>query len=66
MPQAVFDFNDQVVVVTGGSRGVGAGIVAAFLGAGARVVTCGRHEAEVEGATFVTADVRQPEQARLG
>jgi NAD(P)-dependent dehydrogenase (short-subunit alcohol dehydrogenase family) len=65
VPQAVFDFNDQVVVVTGGSRGVGAGIVAAFLAAGASVVTCGRHAAEVEGATFVTADVRRPEQARL-
>ena len=28
-------------------------------------MTCGRHEAKVKGATFVTADVRQPEQARL-
>jgi NAD(P)-dependent dehydrogenase (short-subunit alcohol dehydrogenase family) len=51
--------------VTGGSRGIGAGIVAAFLAAGARVVTCGRHEATVEGAVFVTADVRQADQARL-
>jgi NAD(P)-dependent dehydrogenase (short-subunit alcohol dehydrogenase family) len=54
-----------VVVVTGGSRGVGAGIVAAFAAAGAQVVTCGRHEAEVDGAVFVTADVRQPEQAAM-
>jgi len=52
-----------VVVVTGGSRGVGAGIVAAFAGAGARVVACGRHEAQVEGAVFVTADVRKPVDA---
>ena len=37
----------------------------AFLDAGASVVTCGRHEAVVEGATFVTADVRQPDQASL-
>jgi NAD(P)-dependent dehydrogenase (short-subunit alcohol dehydrogenase family) len=64
MGQATFDFNDRVVVVTGGSRGVGAGIVAAFVAAGAQVVTCGRHEATVGGAVFVTADVRQPEQAR--
>jgi NAD(P)-dependent dehydrogenase (short-subunit alcohol dehydrogenase family) len=59
-----YDFKDRVVVVTGGSRGVGAGIVAAFVGAGARVVTCGRTPSEVEGAVFVTADVRQADQAR--
>ena len=63
--RANFDFSDQVVVVTGGSRGVGAGIVAAFAGAGASVVTCGRHEAEVPGATFVVADVREPEGVQL-
>jgi NAD(P)-dependent dehydrogenase (short-subunit alcohol dehydrogenase family) len=60
-----YDFSDLTVVVTGGSRGVGAGIVAAFVAAGAAVVTCGRHEAETPGATFVVADVRQPEQAQL-
>jgi NAD(P)-dependent dehydrogenase (short-subunit alcohol dehydrogenase family) len=51
--------------VTGGSRGVGAGIVAAFVAAGAHVVTCGRNEAEVPGAVFVVADIRQPDQATL-
>jgi NAD(P)-dependent dehydrogenase (short-subunit alcohol dehydrogenase family) len=61
--QPCFDFEDQVVVVTGGSRGVGAGIVAAFVDAGANVVTCGRHEAEVPEAVFVTADVRKPADA---
>jgi len=60
-----FDFSGQVVVVTGGSRGVGAGIVAAFVAAGAHVVTCGRNEAEVPGAVFVAADVRQADQATL-
>ena len=63
MTQPTFDFSERVVVVTGGSRGVGAGIVAAFAAAGARVVACGRHEAEVEGAVFVTADVRKPVDA---
>jgi NAD(P)-dependent dehydrogenase (short-subunit alcohol dehydrogenase family) len=64
--QPVFDFSERVVVVTGGSRGVGAGIVAAFGEAGAHVVTCGRHEAEVEGAVFMTADVRKaPEAERV-
>ena len=63
MTEPVYDFSERVVVVTGGSRGVGAGIVAAFAAAGAHVVTCGRHEAEVEGAVFVTADVRKPAEA---
>ena len=63
MTQLAFDFSEQVVVVTGGSRGVGAGIVAAFVRAGARVVTCGRHDAAVDGAVFVTADVRKPADA---
>jgi NAD(P)-dependent dehydrogenase (short-subunit alcohol dehydrogenase family) len=63
--QPTYDFTGQVVVVTGGSRGVGAGIVAAFVAAGADVVTCGRSEADVPGAVFVAADVRQPEQAQL-
>jgi NAD(P)-dependent dehydrogenase (short-subunit alcohol dehydrogenase family) len=65
MGRSSFDFSNQVVVVTGGSRGVGAGIVAAFLRAGATVVTCGRHATDVPGADFVTADVRKPEEARL-
>jgi NAD(P)-dependent dehydrogenase (short-subunit alcohol dehydrogenase family) len=62
-----FDFSEHVVLVTGGRRGGGAGIVAAFLEAGASVVTCGPNEAEdtVEGAMFVTGDIRQAEQARL-
>ena len=39
--QPVYDFSERVVVVTGGSRGVGAGIVTAFAQSGAHVVTCG-------------------------
>jgi NAD(P)-dependent dehydrogenase (short-subunit alcohol dehydrogenase family) len=63
MTQPGLDFSEQVVVVTGGTRGVGAGIVAAFVAAGARVVTCGRHEKKVDGAVFLTADVRKPPDA---
>ena len=65
------DFTGQVVVVTGGARGVGRGITEAFLAAGADVVICGRTEpapGELPGAggrraIFLTADVRDAEQA---
>jgi 3-oxoacyl-[acyl-carrier protein] reductase len=36
----------RTVVVTGGSRGLGAGIVASFLGSGDRVATCARSGSE--------------------
>jgi NAD(P)-dependent dehydrogenase (short-subunit alcohol dehydrogenase family) len=47
-----------VVLVTGGTRGVGAGIAAVFRQAGASVVTCGRTGEAGEG--FVRCDVRDP------
>jgi NAD(P)-dependent dehydrogenase (short-subunit alcohol dehydrogenase family) len=62
------DMTDRVVLVTGGARGVGRGIVTTFLDAGARVVACGRKEPEdmpVAGgrkAAFFVADVREPDQ----
>ena len=39
---------DRVAVVTGGSRGIGAGIAAALVGAGARVIISGRRQAVLE------------------
>ncbi len=58
------------VVVTGGTRGIGAGIARAFLRAGAHVLVCGRAEpailpaADGRAAAFTQADVRDPDQAR--
>jgi len=56
------------VLITGGTRGIGAGIARRFLLAGANVVVCGRREpqaavaADGRAATFIAADVRDPAQ----
>ncbi|HEY0447957.1 SDR family oxidoreductase [Actinophytocola sp.] len=55
-------FAGQVVLVTGGSRGVGLGIVRGFLAAGASVVTCGRAETADVPARYLRADVRDVSQ----
>lgn len=54
----------SVALVTGGMRGVGAGITRVLVRAGARVFACGRREPEnpVDGAEFVACDVLDPDQ----
>jgi NAD(P)-dependent dehydrogenase (short-subunit alcohol dehydrogenase family) len=60
------DLSGQIVLVTGGARGVGLGITRAFLAAGATVVSCGRKEPETlpAGAHHRACDVRDAEQVR--
>lgn len=57
------DCTDRVVVVTGGTRGIGAAIASAFLAVGARVLVCGRNQPSTVVPDFVQADVREPTQA---
>ena len=62
------EFIDRVVLVTGGTKGVGRGITERFLEAGADVVITARNEPEApiaaggREATFVAADVRDLDQ----
>lgn len=63
------DQTGRVLVITGGTKGIGRVLVERFLGWGAEVVTCGRHEPDEvpsaggRRAVFVPADVRDPESA---
>lgn len=62
------DMTGKVVIVTGGTKGVGRGIAESFLQAGADVVVCSRNEPETlpecngKQALFQSVDVRDHEQ----
>jgi NAD(P)-dependent dehydrogenase (short-subunit alcohol dehydrogenase family) len=63
------DLAGKAVIVTGGTRGIGATVARRYLEAGAYVLVCGRTAPDrpptsgERSAEFVQADVRQPDQA---
>ncbi|WP_411080244.1 SDR family oxidoreductase [Streptomyces sp. cmx-18-6] len=63
------DFTGRAVIVTGGSKGLGAVIAEAFLAAGAEVMVCGRTAPATlpssggRQAAFRSTDVRDPDAA---
>src|SRR4051794_38970870 len=63
-------FTDKVVLITGGSTGIGAAAALHFASAGARVLVTGRHEAALKESAarhpsiaYVVADIAKTAEA---
>ena len=65
MGSSSFDYSGDVVLVTGGTRGLGRGLAARYGAAGARLAVCARTDPGdlPEGWMFVAADLRDGDSA---
>ena len=61
-PDNPLDHTGRVVLVTGGTKGIGRIIAERYLDMGASVVVCGRNKPDEAVAEFVACDVRDPDQ----
>jgi len=64
VPAFSFGLTGRVVLVTGGVRGVGAGISSVFADQGATVVTCARREVEGLPYEFHSCDIRDDDAVK--
>jgi NAD(P)-dependent dehydrogenase (short-subunit alcohol dehydrogenase family) len=63
-PEINLGLDNRVVLVTGGVRGVGAGISAVFATQGATVVTCARRPVDDSPYEFISCDVRDDDAVK--
>jgi len=55
-----FDFSDKVVIVFGGSKGIGKEVCRQFVAAGANVYCASRTECDVDGVISLLCDISRP------
>ena len=66
MPDSLFSVRDQVVLVSGGTRGIGRAIATGFAQRGARVIVTGRSpDGVATGVQAINAAVRASLENRI-